>query len=485
MFLTSSLLLWLFLWNPFIRGSEINSNEIRLIENLLESNDYTPLLSDEDHFDDLDLEHRKNGSPTESAINVSINSTTNDSPFQPFVFDKNLRSAEIQNLLDRKLREIFTSQFPTKRYSLRAFYIENLPEGVDLLRKRWSKSDMEKINANLPLLKFRKRSQHLTWNQEFGLDQMKCLTEAELDMNLTFENGVKPLIIERFKAESGLIDSDWIDWRLLDRSAIPEKYNEVPLNSGTFKCSLVFHNREIIENIHFHLFTELDNFKKRDAQTRSNTKDVPIQKEQTIILKNRHTRSKNMKSDLRNLFKSQHPGKRYILNDYEILNWPSTIDVKKKEWSHEEMDQIEKVFNEIQFISKELIFHAVDEHKDVERQNETDSNYGFEIVRSDLDFKLDQIFISLLDRFKSETGDTTAEYIQWNLLDRSQLPLRYSNFLKDSTIISASELLKCIDVIDYIHFNPSHKRVFSDMNGDEGIDADELYELMFSDEEIA
>ena len=294
MFLT--LLLWFFLWNPFIRGSQLNSNEIRLIENLLESNDYTPLLSDEDSLDDLDsskvdLEHRKNGSPTESAINVSINSTTNDSPFQPFVFDKNLRTTEIQNLLNRKLREIFKTQFPTERYSLRTFYIENLPEGTDLLRKRWSKSDMETINANLPLLKFRKRSQHLTWNQEFGLDQMKCLTEAELDMNLTFENGVKPFIMERFKAESGLIDSDWVDWRLLDRSAIPEKYNEVPLNSGTFKCSLVFHNREIIENIHFHLFTELDNVKKRDSQTRRNTIDVPIQKDQ-VILKNRQTRSK-------------------------------------------------------------------------------------------------------------------------------------------------------------------------------------------------
>ena len=259
------------------------------------------------------------------------------------------------------------------------------------------------------------------------------------------------------------------------------------MNSGTFKCSLVFHNREIIENIHFHLFTELDNVKKRDdAQTRRNTQDVPIQREQAINLKNRQTRSKKMKSDIRNLFKSQHPGKRYILNNYEILNWPSTIDFKKKGWAHEEMDQIEKGFNEIQFVSKEPIFHAADENlMDVEREDQTDSDFGFEIVRSDLDFKLDQIFISLLDRFKSETGDTTAEYIQWNLLDRRQLPPKYSNFLKDSTIISANELFECIDVIDYIHFNPSHKRVFSDMNGDEGIDADDLYELMFSDDDTA
>ena len=158
---------------------------------------------------------------------MSINSTSSASPFQPFVFDKNLRTTEIQNLLNRKLREIFKLQFPTERYSLRAFYIENIPKGTDLLRKHWSKGDMEKINANLPSLKFRKRSQHLTLNQEFVLDPMKCLTEAELDMNLTFENGVKPLIMERFRAESGLIDSDWLDWRILDRSAIPEKYNEV------------------------------------------------------------------------------------------------------------------------------------------------------------------------------------------------------------------------------------------------------------------
>ena len=38
-------------------------------------------------------------------------------------FDK-IYTTEIQNLLNRKLREIFKTQFPTERYSLRAFYMK-------------------------------------------------------------------------------------------------------------------------------------------------------------------------------------------------------------------------------------------------------------------------------------------------------------------------------------------------------------------------
>ena len=58
---------------------------------------------------------------------------------------------------------------------------------------------------------------------------MKCLTEAELDVSLTYSM-VNEFLHRRYKVESEEPNATRLNWKLLDRRSIPDKYNEVPLN---------------------------------------------------------------------------------------------------------------------------------------------------------------------------------------------------------------------------------------------------------------
>ena len=82
---------------------------------------------------------------------------------------------------------------------------------------------------------------------------MKCLTEAKLDKSLRYD-AVMKMVHKRFRIESGHPEASRADWRLLDKSRLPEKYRQVPLNSHSIKSSLILFNREIIDNIHFSIF---------------------------------------------------------------------------------------------------------------------------------------------------------------------------------------------------------------------------------------
>ena len=119
------------------------------------------------------------------------------------------------------------------------------------IKRHWTQEEADKINERLPILKFQLRDQYFTFSKQLGLDEKQCLTEAELDLSLT-NAMVKKLLHERFKVESGQSNARKLDWQLLDKRCIPEKYHEVPLNFLTIQSPLIYQNREIIDNIHFY-----------------------------------------------------------------------------------------------------------------------------------------------------------------------------------------------------------------------------------------
>ena len=157
----------------------------------------------------------------------------------------------MESRIKRTMRRIFDKQFPGCVYSLRNFYIENWPEDVDLLKEHWTNKELAEINGKMPSFIFRYRDEQMTLDRQFDLHKFTCLTEAELDTSMSYKD-VTNFIHERFRTESGPLEAIRVDWRLLDRSRIPDKYSQVPLNSFSIQCKLIQFNREIIENIHFH-----------------------------------------------------------------------------------------------------------------------------------------------------------------------------------------------------------------------------------------
>ena len=70
-------------------------------------------------------------------------------------------------------------------------------------------------------MKYRLREKALPLEMRLGLDKMKCLVEAELDPDLTYDSAFN-IIHERFRAEcvSRLIQSGL---ETLDKQSIPNK----------------------------------------------------------------------------------------------------------------------------------------------------------------------------------------------------------------------------------------------------------------------
>lgn len=125
-------------------------------------------------------------------------------------------------------------QFPRENFLLRKFYVENWPESVELSKQHWTKSDINKINERIPILKYRLREKAFSLEMRLGLDKMKCLVEAELDPDLTYDSAFN-IIHERFRAECACLGLFKVDWKLLDKQSIPDKYDEVELNSLTLR----------------------------------------------------------------------------------------------------------------------------------------------------------------------------------------------------------------------------------------------------------
>ena len=163
----------------------------------------------------------------------------------------------LRRVVCQKLKEVYANQFPGFTYSIRGYDIENWPPGIDLYGMRdWNKSQILRINEGIPFYRFIRRrtmavAEYSAKTFRHNLKEMECLKNAHLKGTNIFKPTMR-MMFERFKAETEQPDAVRIDWRLLDRTKVPTKYDEVPLNSATFSNKLVYKNPEIVNNIHFH-----------------------------------------------------------------------------------------------------------------------------------------------------------------------------------------------------------------------------------------
>ena len=371
------LLLWLvvnpFFW--FLKGSEI----------LLDSFDFSNQdlvfkeLSSEDADDgslecaDIDLDMFLDDTDTDvdydtaspCISNTSTSTISCNNSVCPLTFKETDHRKDREKLIIQKLHEVFKEQFPKARYNLRRFYIENWPEEVDLLKTHWTKGDIDKINSRLPLFKFRVRKQVLDIIKQLGLDDLECLKNASLNKSLTYELAVL-YILERFKEESEQPTATRIDWRLLDRRCIPDIYREVPVNSFTIRSPYVYHNSDIIYNIHFYPVLKKDSVvpnrktchtvnvvnEPADESVSINRVRRKGQSKRKLYQDQSRQRSKQLRIELQEFFMKKHPNCDFNMKKYKILNWPLEVNIFKRQWTSQEIALIRKKMNEFELALK-------------------------------------------------------------------------------------------------------------------------------------
>ena len=73
----------------------------------------------------------------------------------PVVNAKYLSKNTLRSAIRRKLREIFSSQYPESKFCLRGYSIENWPLGINPHDTcKWNKADFLIINEVIPYIRF-------------------------------------------------------------------------------------------------------------------------------------------------------------------------------------------------------------------------------------------------------------------------------------------------------------------------------------------
>lgn len=149
---------------------------------------------------------------------------------------------------------------------------------------------------------------------------------------------------------------------------------------------------------------------------------IPKRKNRLLRVKSRYKQEYiDMKNNLRRKIAEQLPNYQMgSLRDYEIQNWPEGVDPMAQYWTKAEIEKIKCKFDD-------LIF------------NYRPASGGKRQMIKENDFKAsDSEFAVILRRFQVESGLYNAKVIEWDMLDRSQLPEEYKDIKTNINIINTA-----------------------------------------------
>lgn len=159
------------------------------------------------------------------------------------------RIKEEEKRLRKDLVQQFNSQHYGKKFSLRNYDIPNWPKDVDMYKISWTGLEISKIRETLDELVFIQRDVKFSLEKQLNIDKLGDLKGILIQH--WSEKYTSNRLLSRFKEETNTPNANRIDYSNLDRSAVPRKYDEFPINGRTMKLEKFYKNPEIVDNIHF------------------------------------------------------------------------------------------------------------------------------------------------------------------------------------------------------------------------------------------
>ena len=160
---------------------------------------------------------------------------------------------------------------------------------------------------------------------------------------------------------------------------------------------------------------------------------------------NAKERSKCLMNQIKAACRSQHPdGISYNPRHYEIVNLPEWINPMKSRWTCHEMDAIESKIDELIFVKRPFRF-SLEQQLGMDRL----PNLNGILVKEMTKPETNRI---LLERYRIESGEADAKHINWNLVDRRDIPAKYENIPINSFSMSLTKFFKNPEIVSNIHF---------------------------------
>ena len=151
--------------------------------------------------------------------------------------------------LRKDLESKFKTQHPKTSFSLRYYDVENWPEGVDMFKSTWNMQEIGIIRSKMVHFVFVRRKVPYDSKTEFGISDLGDLEDV-IDENMCLESTTE-FVLNRYREETGDLETKRINWSLLDRRDIPSRYDGCVINATSMRLSTFYKNPEIVYNIHF------------------------------------------------------------------------------------------------------------------------------------------------------------------------------------------------------------------------------------------
>lgn len=405
-----------------------------------------------------------------------------------------LGCTSIQSYRNRSMmnefKKRFSKEFPGKKFSFRHYNVINWPQEVPKTKIPWSLTDLEIIRCSLNNFRFIRREKPLALEIKSRSIENSVGKFPQVN-SMTFHSSMK-VILNRFGKESGWPQASIINWHLLDRSQIPSKYDQVIINGNTMKLSKVFKNPEIVDNIHFHKYTkkQLDMKLVYEQRRRQGSGSMSgeegehdLVKEFEAVLESVHSpsegvcdtnnggergfsdqeddvkegasdsnssidvtknppdvahdyflkvlaqtstnfeRNRLVLEEIQRVFNLQFPDEgEFTFKRFDVLNWPASLKKVKHIWSCESIEILKNSVKDFIFVK---IYSPV----------------SFENVKD-----------KILNRFRAEVECPNATVVEWNLIDRSRLPIQYQSTLINGLTIKLTKIYRNSEIIDNLHF---------------------------------
>ena len=301
--------------------------------------------------------------------------------------------AEIKKDLFKKLKE----QHPlVPSLRLRNYRIQNWPVEVDQYSNYWPKKEIKLIRERLNDLVFTVHEGKISIEEECGITKHPEI-EFVIDPNMTKSQTFADLL-HRFRIESGFQEAKCIDWKMLDSSQIPEKYDAIEIKGKLMWITKFHKNPEIVNNMHFYKYTEeeLAKFRKgllarKEKQRKSITKTEigPKQVKLNVLTQfRRETRNSEAQAinwkciDLEKLpekYRTLKLTNRVVFETQKLYKEADFIqNVRFKEYTEKHLNRLAKE----RALKRRKRFAAIfDDYEDIQESNLEKSDLG----QSDLD----------------------------------------------------------------------------------------------------
>lgn len=182
---------------------------------------------------------------------TEIREKMKDFVYEPFRFNPKGSILIKREECFETIRKVFLAQNPNEfQFDLKHCKISKWPRNVPKNKDLWDIFACNKIVSvanNLVFTPFTRNIKGKVRPKEYFILNSIPIVKFNTLKN---QNEARDILFERYKLETGLTKKG-INWSLIDRSQIHEKYDKVPFNHISIRWKKFYGNPEIMDNIHF------------------------------------------------------------------------------------------------------------------------------------------------------------------------------------------------------------------------------------------